>query len=82
MASKRKFNVLNHSLVPEHKVLTKKQADSVLKTLGFRRHQLPWLRASDPAVEAVGAKPGDVVRITRTSPTAGSTVVYRYVVPG
>jgi DNA-directed RNA polymerase subunit H (RpoH/RPB5) len=30
----------------------------------------------------VGAKPGDFIRITRTSETAGSTTYYRYVVEG
>jgi len=45
-------------------------------------YQLPRLKASDPAVLAIGAKPGDVVRIIRDSPTAGKYVSYRHVVEG
>lgn len=36
--------------------------------------------ASDPAVIAIGGRPGDVIRIPKDSPTAGKHVFYRYVV--
>jgi DNA-directed RNA polymerase subunit H len=45
-------------------------------------YQLPRLKASDPGAKAIGAKPGDVVRILRESPTAGRYTSYRYVVEG
>ncbi|MDH5461481.1 MAG: DNA-directed RNA polymerase subunit H, partial [Candidatus Bathyarchaeota archaeon] len=40
------------------------------------------IKASDPAVIAIGAKSGDIVRIVRKSPTAGEYIAYRYVVEG
>jgi len=31
-------------------------------------------------VRVIGAKPGDILRITRKSPTAGVYISYRYVI--
>jgi len=78
----KKFNVLEHELVPKHEVLSPEEAVKVLKELGIKPDKLPWIRASDPAVKAIGGKPGDIIKITRKSPTAGESVVYRYVIPG
>jgi len=78
----RKAKILEHELVPKHEVLPPEEALKVLKKLGVTPDKLPWIRASDPVARAIGAKPGDIVKITRKSPTAGEIVVYRYVVPG
>ncbi|PUA32886.1 MAG: DNA-directed RNA polymerase subunit H [Zestosphaera tikiterensis] len=78
----KKVNVIEHELVPKHEVLSPEEAIKVLKELGVRPDQLPYLRASDPVAVAIGAKPGDIVRITRKSPTAGKIVVYRFVIAG
>ena len=45
-------------------------------------HQLPYLKASDPTSQSLHAEPGDIIRITRKSATAGEVIVYRYVVEG
>jgi len=78
----KKVNILEHELVPKHEVLDYKEALKVLKKLGVKPEQLPWIRASDPVARLIGAKPGDIVKIIRKSPTAGESVAYRYVVPG
>lgn len=44
--------------------------------------QFPFILNTDPIAKEIGAKPGDLVRITRTSETAGSSLYYRYVVEG
>ncbi|WP_455286298.1 DNA-directed RNA polymerase subunit H [[Eubacterium] cellulosolvens] len=78
---KRKaIDVFEHELVPEHEVLPKREAEELLGRLHIRPHQLPYLRADDPAARQAGAKPWDVVKVTRRSPTAGEVVVYRYVI--
>ncbi|MEM2908088.1 MAG: DNA-directed RNA polymerase subunit H [Candidatus Hadarchaeales archaeon] len=76
------FDVRKHVLVPKHEVLSPEEARQVLEKFKVTPHQLPLIKASDPAARAIGAKPGDIVRITRDSPTAGKAIVYRYVIEG
>lgn len=44
--------------------------------------QFPYIQATDAIAKEIGAKPGDFVRITRRSETAGTSIYYRYVVEG
>ncbi|MGC8982434.1 MAG: DNA-directed RNA polymerase subunit H [Desulfurococcaceae archaeon] len=76
----KQVNILEHELVPKHEVLPPEEALKVLKELGVQPWQLPWISANDPVVKAIGAKPGDIIKIIRKSPTAGVSVAYRYVV--
>ncbi|MDH5815563.1 MAG: DNA-directed RNA polymerase subunit H [Candidatus Nezhaarchaeota archaeon] len=78
---KKKFTILDHELVPKHILLTKEERKQLLEQLKIRPEQLPWIRASDPVAKLIGAKPGDIVKIIRKSPTAGETIAYRFVVP-
>ena len=78
---KRKaIDVFRHQLVPKHEIVPKREAEELLERLHIKAHQLPYLRADDPAARQIGAKPWDVVKVTRRSPTAGEVVVYRYVI--
>ncbi|MEM0044193.1 MAG: DNA-directed RNA polymerase subunit H [Sulfolobales archaeon] len=81
-SKKLEFDLFKHELVPIHELVPVEEAVKILKELGVKPEQLPWIRASDPAVRAIGGKPGDIVRIIRKSPTAGEIVVYRYVIAG
>jgi DNA-directed RNA polymerase subunit H len=69
-------------LVPKHEILSAKEQDEVLKTFGAKPEHLPKIHTSDPAAEAIGAKAGDLIRITRNSQTAGEAIYYRLVVEG
>ncbi len=75
-----RFNVLNHEIVPLHEILPEDEVAPLLETYDIVKEQLPKIKSSDPAVKVVGAKPGQVVRITRASPTAGRFTAYRLVV--
>jgi len=76
------FNIFEHVLVPKHEIVSAEEREKVLTEYRVQPYQLPRLKASDPAAKAIDAKPGDVVRITRDSPTAGKYISYRYVVEG
>ena len=76
------FNIFDHVLVPKHEIVKPDERKKLLLEYRVEPYQLPRLKASDPAVMAIGAKPGDIVRIIRDSPTAGKYVSYRYVVEG
>jgi len=74
------FDIFEHQLVPKHEILTEKEKKKVLEQYRVQPYQLPQIKASDPAVKVIGAKPGDILRIIRKSPTAGEHIAYRYVV--
>ena len=76
------FKVTDHEMVPKHEVLTPTERKEVLETLGVEKEKLPQMKETDPVAKETGMKPGDVVRITRKSPTAGQTIYYRHVVKG
>ena len=74
------FNIFEHELVPKHEILTSKEREQLLTQYKVQPYQLPQIKASDPAVKIIGAKPGDILRIIRKSSTAGEHIAYRYVV--
>jgi len=53
---------------------------SLLSTYHLTLEQLPKIYQDDPAVKAIKAKPGDVIRIVRESQTAGRAESYRLVI--
>jgi DNA-directed RNA polymerase subunit H len=75
-----RFNVLNHVNVPLHVILSDDEVKSLLKQYGIVKEQLPKIRSSDPAVRVVNGTPGQVVKVTRRSPTAGVAVAYRLII--
>jgi len=76
------FNIFEHVLVPKHEIVGAEERERLLTEYRVQPYQLPRLEASDPAAKAIDAKPGDIVRISRDSPTAGKYASYRYVVEG
>ena len=74
------FNIFKHKLVPKHEILPPRKAKDLLEKYHIEPHQLPRIEASDVAVIAVGAKPGDIIKVTRKSPTAKKHIAYRLVI--
>ena len=81
MATKKRVTLApDHIYVPKHQIITKKEAEEVLETHHCKPTDLPLIFANDPAIIGLGVKPGDMIKITRKSATAGDSFYYRYVV--
>jgi DNA-directed RNA polymerase subunit H len=76
----KEFDITKHALVPKHELLDEKGREEVLKKFGISLRQLPRMLETDPMAKILAAKPGDVIKITRKSETAGETVYYRVVI--
>lgn len=72
--------VPDHIYVPKHEIISKEEAEQILAKYNCKPTELPLIFVSDPAIMELGVKPGDMIRITRHSPTAGESIYYRYVV--
>ena len=80
MTKKKKVDVLRHSLVPRHILLTKSETEELLEKYKIHYTDLPQMFEKDPVAIAIGAKEGDVVKIVRESDTSVKQVnYYRYV---
>jgi DNA-directed RNA polymerase subunit H len=72
--------VPDHVYVPKHEIMAKKDAQKVLDEFNCKPTELPLIFVTDPAILGLGVKPGDMIKITRKSGTAGESIYYRYVV--
>ena len=70
----------DHIDVPKHEIMTRTEAEGVLEKYHCKATDLPLIFVNDPAIIAIGVKPGDTIKITRKSATAGESSYYRYVV--
>lgn len=76
-----KFSVLNHNLVPKHKILSDKEKIELKKKFKIAYlKQLPKIKLSDPAVLVLGGSVGDVIEITRNDLISGENKYYRVVI--
>ena len=60
--------------------MTIEEAKEVLQKFNCKPTELPLIFVNDPAIIGLGVKPGDMIKITRKSSTAGQSLYYRYVV--
>ena len=81
-AEKKVIKITNHVYQPRHEILPREQAQQILKKYNAKPGQLPYIMISDKGLQDLDVRPGDVIMITRRSPTAGESVYYRYVVEG
>lgn len=78
----KNIDIRKHMLVPEHSKLTKKEIQELLEKYNITLNELPKILSIDPAIEKLNVKLGDVIKITRDSPTAGVSIYYRVVING
>jgi DNA-directed RNA polymerase subunit H (RpoH/RPB5) len=76
--SRLQFNLLKHALVPPSSVAKKEEVDALLEQYRLPSVDLlPEIGRFDPVALALCLRPGQVCKILRPSPTAGTTPYYR-----
>ena len=68
---------LTHRLIPQHSKVSDAEKKRLFDRLGTDFHQLPKILKTDPAIQHLDIKPGDVIKIIRPSQTAGKAMFYR-----
>ena len=72
------FNILNHSFVPEHRVIQDDEVKSVMQKYNITNiSQFPDISRFDPVARVIGLRPGQVCHIIRPSKIAVTTDYYR-----
>jgi DNA-directed RNA polymerase subunit H (RpoH/RPB5) len=72
------FNILEHILVPPHRVLNEAEKIKIKNRYNIINDELfPELSRFDPVAKAIGIRPGEVCEITRPSKTAITSFYYR-----
>jgi len=79
LVKRLQFNITKHSLVPKHEVIRdKKIIDEIVDMYKLKnKYQLPLILKNDPIAKYYGMKPGEIVKITRVSESAGEYHAYR-----
>lgn len=72
------FNILDHELVPQHRVLTEREAEDIKKKYNIQDDsQIPDISRFSPVSLAIGIRPGNLCEIMRPSKTAIMAPFYR-----
>lgn len=72
------FNILEHSYVPPHRILSDEEDKAMrLKFNVMNDSQLPEISRFDPVAKAIGIRPGQICEIERPSKTAVISKYYR-----
>ena len=72
------FNILNHVLVPPHRILLEPEVAEVMRKYNITdKKQFPDISRFDPVARVICLRPGQVCHIIRDSKTAIQTNYYR-----
>jgi len=72
------FNILEHVLVPSHRILSTEEMNSIKIKYNITNHnQFPDISRFDPVAQVIGIRPGQVCEIIRPSKTAIKSFYYR-----
>jgi DNA-directed RNA polymerase subunit H (RpoH/RPB5) len=72
------FNILQHEKVPKSEVATDEEVSEVMRTFNMTtRKQFPEVGRFDPVSLALCLRPGQIYKIHRPTPTAGTSMFYR-----
>ena len=72
------FNILEHSLVPPHKVLSNNEKAGIKNKYNIKDDKMfPEISRLDPVAIAIGLRPTEVCEITRSSKNSVTSMYYR-----
>ena len=72
------FNILEHSLVPQHRLLNNQEIEEIkLRYNITNNNQFPKISRFDPVSLAIGLRPNDICEIKRDSKTTIVNLYYR-----
>jgi DNA-directed RNA polymerase subunit H (RpoH/RPB5) len=72
------YNILNHTLVPPHRILALSEVQRIKDRYNIMTDaQFPDISRFDPVAQSIGIRPGQVCEIIRPSKTAISAPYYR-----
>ena len=72
------FNILEHVLVPPHRILTDSEVMQIMKKYNITdKIQFPDISRFDPVARVIGLRPGQVCNIIRPSKTSIQSNYYR-----
>ena len=75
---KLQFNLLKHSFVPPHIILTEEESDIMMKKYNIMdKSQMPDISRFDPVALSIGLRPNEICKIIRTSKTSIQSIYYR-----
>jgi len=78
--STEKIEIKDHVLVPKHEKCSESEKKSILNMYKIELKDLPKISQNDAALYDFDVKPGDLIKITRESATAGKSIFYRVVI--
>jgi DNA-directed RNA polymerase subunit H (RpoH/RPB5) len=72
------FNILDHQYVPMHEILSAEETKKIVLQYNVTNYdQLPNISRYDPVAQAIGIRPGQICKITRSSKTSIISYYYR-----
>jgi DNA-directed RNA polymerase subunit H len=78
--AKKKTKINTHTIIPKHTKLSESDKAELFEKYQITGKELPSIKISDPALEGMTIKLGDVILIERKSQTAGKSNFYRSVI--
>ena len=72
------FNILEHALVPPHRIVNESEVNEIMKKYNItNKTQFPDISRFDPVARVIGLRPGQICHIIRPSKTAIEANYYR-----
>jgi DNA-directed RNA polymerase subunit H len=77
------INPMKHVLVPKHEIVPSDKHKELMESMYITsKSKFPEIKFHvDPIARCIGAVPGDIVKITRPSQSAGESIIYRVCAP-